>query len=215
MQVKLIATTFAAQSTCAKAAAKCTGARDPERSLRIALASGHESVVEHANFTFEIDGVSRVLLAQLTRHRIASFSVVSQRYCRVTDAEVICPDKVKAHGWEDNFKRSVNEAVSLYQLMVDNNVPYEDARYILPQGITCSLVMTMNVRELRHFFALRMCNHAQWEIRQMADEMFNHCKRVAPELFKDAGPGCVRGRCPEKRPCDKPRKYELEELHNG
>lgn len=215
MQVKLIATSFAAQSTCAKAAAKCTGARDPERSLRIAMASGHESVLEHASFTFEIDGVSRALLAQLTRHRIASFSVVSQRYCRIHDADIICPDTIKESRWVDNFKKEATDAVSLYQLMVDDNVPYEDARYILPQGITCSLVMTMNARELRHFFALRTCNHAQWEIRNLADEMLKHCKRVAPELFKDAGPGCVRGRCPEKKPCDKPRKNEWEEKNDG
>ena len=215
MQVKLIATTFAAQSTCAKAAAKCTGARDPERALRTALASGHESVLEHASFTFEIDGVSRVLLAQLTRHRIASFSVVSQRYCRIHDADIICPETVKERCWEDNFKRVAKEAVGLYQLMADDNVPYEDARYILPQGITCSLVMTMNARELRHFFSLRCCGKAQWETRNLADEMLKHCKRVAPELFKDAGPGCVRGRCPEKKPCDKPRKNEMEEKTDG
>ena len=117
MQVKLIATSFAAQSTCAKAAAKCTGARDPERALRGAMASGHESVLEHASFTFEIDGVSRVLLAQLTRHRIASFSVVSQRYCRIYDADIICPESIKESHWADNFKKEANDAGELADKM--------------------------------------------------------------------------------------------------
>lgn len=211
MEVKLIATSFAAQSTCAKAAAKCTGTRDPDRALRGAMASGHESVAEHATFTFEINNVSRVLLAQLTRHRIASFSVVSQRYCRVTDATIVTPDTVVQRGWAEAFRIQAANAVQLYQVMVEDGVPYEDARYLLPQGITCDLIMTMNARELRHFFALRCCSRAQWEIRELADKMLAHCKRVAPKLFADAGAGCMRGHCPEKRPCNNPRAKEKED----
>lgn len=211
MEVTLVSNSLAPQATCGKAAALCTGISDHDRALRGAMGSGHESIVEHSSFTFLVTGVSRVLLAQLTRHRLASFSVSSQRYIRILDANVIVPETVKKRGWTDNFNKMVRDAVTLYQLMADDNVPYEDARYILPQGITCDLMMTMNTRELRHFFSLRCCNRAQWEIRELADKMLALCKETAPELFKDAGPGCVRGRCPEKRPCGNPRVNEKED----
>lgn len=211
MEVKLIATTFAAQSTCGKAAAKCTGSNNPERALQTAMDSGHESVAEHACFTFEVDGVSTVLLGQLTRHRLASFSVSSQRYIRVKGVHIVTPDTVKARGWEENFTAQARASYSLYSNMVEDGVPYEDARYILPRGSTCDLILTMNARELRHFFELRCCNKAQWEIRHLADLMLEKVRKIAPVLFADAGPGCVRGRCPEKRPCGRPHREEAEE----
>lgn len=93
--------------------------------------------------------------------------------------------------------------------MINAGVPAEDARYILPQGITTKLYMTMNARELRHFFSLRCCTRAQWEIRALADEMLRLCKEVAPALFEDAGPGCVRGKCPEgEKSCGHPRRID-------
>jgi thymidylate synthase (FAD) len=95
--------------------------------------------------------------------------------------------------------------MELYQKMVDAGVPCEDARYVTPQAITTNLVMTMNARELLHFFSLRTCNRAQWEIRKLADEMLKICKKVAPIIFDNAGPGCVIGKCPEKKPCGYPR----------
>lgn len=209
MNVSLLSRTLAPGATCSAAAAICTNAKDAQKALRGALASGHESVIEHASFTFEIRGVSRVLLAQLTRHRIASFSVMSQRYVRLTGAEVVMPETIKEKFWGENFKRLVMGSLSLYQMMVDGGVPEEDARYIVPQGIKTDLIMTMNARELRHFFALRCCNRAQWEIRQLADEMLALCKEAAPDLFDKAGPGCVRGHCPEgRRSCGHPRTKE-------
>lgn len=211
MEVTLVSHSLAPQATCGKAAALCTGIGDHDRALRGAMGSGHESIVEHSSFTFLVTGVSRVLLAQLTRHRLASFSVSSQRYIRLIDANVICPESVRQHGWAENFQKIVSNAACLYQLMADEGVPIEDARYILPQGITCDLMMTMNTRELRHFFSLRCCNRAQWEIRELADRMLALCKETAPGLFEDAGPGCVRGRCPEKRPCGNPRVNEKED----
>lgn len=211
MEVTLFSLSVAPDVTCGKAAALCTASDNPTRALHGAMGAGHESVAEHANFSFLVTGVSRVLLAQLTRHRIASFSVSSQRYIRILDANVVVPETVKQRGWTENFNKMVRDVVCLYQLMADDGVPYEDARYILPQGITCDLMVTMNARELRHFFALRCCNRAQWEIRELADKMLALCKDTAPELFKDAGPGCVRGRCPEKRPCGNPRVNEKED----
>ena len=215
MNVTLEQITMNPDRLCGKGAAICTDYQgDPLNALSGAMKSGHESVLEHASATFLIEGVSRVLLAQLTRHRIASFSVISQRYCRIVDADIIMPESVGKAGWGENFKRLATKCAHLYQLMVDDDeghdpVPPEDARYILPQGITCKLMLTMNLRELRHFFSLRCCNRAQWEIRDLADRMLTLCKAEAPMAFADAGPGCVRGYCPEgKKYCGKPRKAD-------
>lgn len=207
-----------ADELAGKAAALCTDAKNPGKARDSAMQAGHESIAEHANFTFQIEGVSRVLLAQLTRHRIASFSVISQRYCRITGADVIMPETVKRNKWHEVFEQTARKCVCLYQLMIDDDadgeaVPKEDARYILPMGITCKLMLTMNARELRHFFQLRTCNRAQWEIRALADEMLRLCKEVAPALFADAGCACMVGKpCPEgKRTCGKPRNMEVKE----
>lgn len=196
-----------ADQLCGLAAAKCTGSSNYEASLKGALSSGHESVAEHAVFTFEIFGVSRVLLTQLTRHRLASYSVESQRYVQVKDAAYVVPQTIN-HSEEDNekYREYCKKAYNLYLRLIENGIPEEDARYILPQGVTTDLVVTMNARELRHFFALRGCRRAQWEIREMADRMYLLVLAVAPGLFKDAGPGCIRGQCPEgSRSCGDPR----------
>ena len=95
--------------------------------------------------------------------------------------------------------------MNLYQRMVDAGIPAEDARYVTPQAVPTTLIMTMNARELLHFFSLRTCNRAQWEVRHLADEMLTICKRLAPRIFGHAGPGCVTGKCPEKKPCGHPR----------
>lgn len=208
MNVELIRYTNNPDELCGYAAALCTGFKgDPLKALKGALASGHESVAEHAVFTFYIEGVSRVLLAQLTRHRIASFSVQSQRYCGCYPADVILPDSFKDKRFTGSVNVVLDKIEDLYNAMVTEGIPEEDARFIVPQGIKCKLMMTMNARELRHFFALRACNRAQWEIRELANEMLKQCKEVAPVLFADAGPGCVRGACPEgARSCKNTKK---------
>ena len=179
---------------------------DQEGFCRKVIGMGHESVLEHASFTFGVEGVSRVLLAQLTRHRLASFSVQSQRYCGA-NMELVIPDSMCIPELVDDIvavRRAVEE---LYSKAVGFGVPEEDARYLTLQAGTTRLMVTMNVRELRRFFELRTCNRAQWEIRALADEMLRICKEVAPALFEDAGPGCVRGHCPEgEKSCGKPRR---------
>ena len=208
MKVNLLTFTTLPDLLVGQAAALCTGSDDILAAGKGAMASGHHSVAEHATFTFEIEEVSRVLLAQLTRHRIASFSVQSQRYCGV-QLEYVTPPKIIEDGWRSDYETHMERSFNLYQQMVDDGVPEEDARYIIPQGISCKLMMTMNVRELLHFFSLRCCNRAQWEIRELADEMLRQCKVAAPILFRKAGPGCVTGKCPEgKMSCGKPRKDE-------
>ena len=209
MNVTLIRYTPEPDKLCGEAAAICTGyTGDPLKALRGALESGHESVAEHAGFTFRVEGVSRVLLAQLTRHRLASFSVQSQRYCGIS-YNMAMPESVRnasSHVY-DVFLDAVESSYKAYDWLIENGIPAEDARMVAPEGETTALVMTMNARELRHFFSLRCCNRAQWEIRELAWRMLKEVCVVAPELFENAGPGCLRGACPEgKRSCGKPMK---------
>ena len=206
MKVELITYTPTASGVCCDAAAVCTNSKNGYRSLQHSMASGHESVLEHAVFTFRVEGLSRAALAQLTRHRLASFSVQSQRYVRIRGVDLVMPESIRKSDFYVEAGSLLEDVMNLYQRMVDAGIPAEDARYITPQAVPTALIMTMNARELRHFFSLRCCNRAQWEIRQMADEMLKLCKQAAPELFTTAGPGCVSGKCPEKKPCGMPRQ---------
>ena len=173
------------------------------------IKSGHLSVLEHASFSFGIEGVSRALLAQLTRHRIASFSVQSQRYVRFDKKAVdfvIPPTIAKDENLLEQYNEFLKTSQQYYNKFLQAGIPAEDARYVLPNASATKIVITMNARELRHFFELRCCNRAQWEIRDMACRMLNLAKKVAPILFKDAGPNCVRTNCTESKPCGKPWK---------
>lgn len=165
---------------------------------------GHDSVLEHASFTFGIEGVSRTLLAQITRHRLASFSVQSQRYVSYESGfGYIVPPRIEELGAEAvaEFERQMDTMHRWYtewkQKLGTGEGGNEDARFVLPGACETRMMVTMNVRELRHFFALRCCTRAQWEIRHLARQMLALCQDVAPTLFADAGPGCVRGNCPE------------------
>ena len=206
MLIEMIGFPANAECLCGRAAAECYQGKDFEKSLKVAMDGGHYSVLEHAAFTFRVSGVSRVLLAQLTRHRIASYSVQSQRYCGVKPEWVI-PQTIVDAGYKREYIMMCNSTFEMMEEMMKSGVPAEDARYVIPQGVTCSLILTMNARELLHFFSLRCCNRAQWEIRQMAKEMLALCKIAAPAIFRQAGPGCMRGACPEgKKACGHPWK---------
>lgn len=173
------------------------------------IKSGHMSVLEHASFTFGVEGVSRALLAQLTRHRIASFSVQSQRYVRFdkkTPEFVIPPKIAKDETLLNQYNEFLKISQDYYNKFLAAGIPAEDARYVLPNASSTKIVMTMNARELRHFFELRCCNRAQWEIRNMACQMLKLAKQAAPVLFADAGPNCLRGGCTEDKPCGSPWK---------
>lgn len=180
-------------------------ASDQSTFIEKLMSMGHESVLEHVTFTFGIEGVSRVLLAQLTRHRIASFSVQSQRYVSYEKGfGYIIPPRIEALGQEaiDEYKRQMETIQTWYtewqsKLGGSGEGSNEDARFVLPNACETRILMTMNVRELRHFFSLRMCSRAQWEIRAMATEMHRLCLEAAPSLFADAGPACLNGKCPE------------------
>lgn len=208
MTVELIRFTPSPDALCGLAAQMCAGSTgDPLKALRGALDRGHESIAEHASFTFAVEGVSRVLLAQLTRHRHASFSVQSQRYCGV-EPEWIIPPTIADACYRAECRMQCNSAYRLMCEMIEQGVPAEDARYIIPQGVTCKLMLTANARELMHIFELRCCNKAQWEIRELADKMLAECRKVAPVLFAHAGAPCQQGRtCPEgSHSCGRPRE---------
>lgn len=220
MLVKLIRHTPDPEKTCAIAGRLCyasvsietvseklTSAAVKDLLTRI-ISSGHHSVLEHSSFTFGIEGVSRALLAQLTRHRIASFSVQSQRYVKFkTDLEYVLPPQIKnTPSLAAAFKKLMKENKDFYDAMLAAGIPAEDARYILPQAATTKIILTMNARELRHFFSLRCCNRAQWEIREMACRMLALARKAAPLLFMSAGPDCLREGCHESESCGKPWK---------
>lgn len=217
MKVELVRYTPEPDLACGEAAAICTNFKgDPLKALQGALSSGHESVAEHASFTFRIEGVSRVLMAQITRHRMASFSVHSQRYCGA-DMELVIPDSMARRSALTDEMLEVAEAVTkLYSRACSLGVPEEDARYFTLQAGTTRMLLTVNARELRRFFSLRCCNRAQWELRRLADEMLGLCTDVAPVLFKNTGPGCIHGACPEgAKSCEKPRKDAKADKADG
>ncbi|MGB6371381.1 MAG: FAD-dependent thymidylate synthase, partial [Atribacterota bacterium] len=169
---------------------------------------GHYSVLEHATFTFAIEGIARVTSHQLVRHRLASFSQQSQRYVKINKEgfpyivpKSIAKDKELAKIFIDTIK----ELDGIYQLLLDHNIEAEDARYILPQAVTTKIIITANARELLHIFKLRCCNRAQWEIREVAIKMLQEVEDIAPTIFKNAGPPCILGPCPEgELSCGKP-----------
>ncbi|MDR2191692.1 MAG: FAD-dependent thymidylate synthase [Endomicrobium sp.] len=220
MKVKLLKFTNEPEKTCALAARLCYSAAGIDEIteqfteekiknlLERVISSGHHSVLEHSSFTFAIEGVSRALLAQLTRHRIASFSVQSQRYVKFKDGvEFVIPTTVsKDETLFAKFNSFLKQSQDFYKELIELGVPAEDARYVLPNASSTKIILTMNARELRHFFSLRACNRAQWEIREMACRMLNLVKKEAPILFKDAGPDCAREKCYESVPCGKPWK---------
>jgi thymidylate synthase (FAD) len=170
---------------------------------------GHHSVIEHASFTFSIEGVSRALTHQLVRHRIASFSQQSQRYVSIKEPNYVTPPSVaKDEELKEKFDSAMSAAWLVYRELVEK-VPAEDARYVLPNA--CTTNVTMNARELWHFLSLRTCSRAQWEIREVAEEMLRLLKDASPRIFSEAGPPCVRGPCPEgKLSCGKPRKRAVK-----
>ncbi len=200
---------------------------------------GHESPIEHASFTFGIEGVSRALLAQITRHRMASFSVQSQRYVKEKMFEFVLPPEIEA---DEDAKRIYLAAMEEDQRHYDEltailtakhlktflaegkdekiatrmaeKKAIEDARFVLPNACETKMIMTMNCRSLLNFFRHRCCTRAQWEIRDVANQMLKLVYEVAPEIFKKAGPACVSGKCSEgSMTCG--RAAEMKEFYSA
>ena len=219
MRVTLLSYTQNAERLCAAAAHSCysergaselmeeTDERRIEKRLMAPLGSGHHSVIEHASYTFSVEGVSRALTHQLVRHRLASYSQQSQRYVGMERADYVMPDSIAGDEEAARRYRELMERIWEEYRFLSERVPKEDARYVLPNACTTNITVTMNARELWHFFELRCCNRAQWELRVAADEMLRQARDVSPTIFSRAGPPCVsRGRCPEgKMSCGRPR----------
>ena len=205
---------------------------------------GHESPIEHATFTFGIEGVSRAFLAQITRHRIASYSVKSQRYVKEGAFEFVTPPEIAA---DDDclalYEESMRAAQDAYDKLAEaltnkhkatfmaegkdektaerlaSKKAIEDARFVLPNACETKMVVTMNARSLLNFFRHRCCNRAQWEIQDVANKMLALVSEVAPDMFKKAGPPCLNGACPEgKMSCGRIkeiRKFYEDMKNNG
>ncbi len=174
---------------------------------------GHLSPIEHVSFSFGIEGISRACSHQLVRHRVASYSQQSQRYVKEEQFDYVIPPSIKLDpALTREFEKFMSEAQENYtkvlrrleELGYKGEAGQQDARYLLPNAAETKIVVTMNARELLHFFRVRCCNRAQWEIREMAERMLAHVKRVAPTIFAKSGPGCLYAPCPEgKMSCGK------------
>lgn len=200
---------------------------------------GHESPIEHITFTFGIEGVSRALLAQITRHRIASFSVQSQRYVEEKDFQFVTPPEIAGNPEAlEIFNQQMNSSITTYNKLTEilkakhyetflatginekqamqkaTKKAIEDARFVLPNACDTKMIVTMNARSLLNFFKLRCCHRAQWEIKAVADRMLEEVCKVAPTVFKNAGPACVKGPCAEgKMTCGK--MLEVREFYKN
>ncbi len=257
VKVTLLAHTPMPEQTVAMAAKLCYSATDienikngldeekTESFLNMLTEIGHASPVEHATFTFGIEGISRACSHQLVRHRIASYSQQSQRYVDGNKFEYVTPPEIEKNekalklynevikqeskayteirdslvvGYineysSEELKGSDTEIIEQFK-NIDKakcsefiKKANEDARFILPNACTTKVICTFNVRSLNNFFELRCCNRAQWEIREVAHQMLMLCKEVAPILFKNSGPACLRGACPEgKMSCKKSKE---------
>ena len=247
MKVKLLQYTKDAEKIIAASAKLCYSSsgidditenltdENTEKFLNHLLSLGHESPFEHATFTFGIEGVSRSLLAQITRHRIASFSVKSQRYVAEGQFEYVIPTEIEnLPEAKEKFIATMEAEQNSYNELTDilykkhyadyindgkdektaarlaEKKAIEDARYVLPNACCTSMIVTFNTRSLWNFFEKRCCNRAQWEIRELADKMLYAVKEVAPLLFKKSGPPCLCGPCPEgKMSCG-----EMQQMRN-
>ena len=240
MKVKLLTHTPNPEAVIASAARLCYSnasiddlmlkTEDKEKTkeyIDMLMSLGHESPIEHVSFTFGIEGISRACSHQLVRHRIASYSQKSQRYVNETQFEYVTPEVIAS---DPIIKAVYDETMQLLQGRYDSiraalvqkyiksgvdvkdagKKANEDARMILPNACCTSIVLTMNIRSLFNFFKHRCCNRAQWEIRDVADEMLRQCMEIAPNIFKYAGPDCVtKGKCSEgKMSCGNPKFWK-------
>ncbi|HOJ76619.1 MAG TPA: FAD-dependent thymidylate synthase [Bacillota bacterium] len=167
--------------------------------LNLIKESGHESPIEHVSFSFGVEGISRALSHQLVRHRIASFSQQSQRYVKLENFDVVIPPSIQNKPEVANkFAEALDKIGNIYQEMLKAGIPPEDARFILPNACETKIIITMNARSLLHFFEIRTCARAQWEIRRLALEMRKQVKEIAPLIFALSGPTCeTLGYCRE------------------
>ena len=212
MNVKLIGVTPNPEKIPAMAAALTHSKTKPEELektsekellavLEQVMKLGHTSVIEHTCFTFAISDVSRSLTHQLVRHRIASYAQQSQRYVNLKEPNYVIPPSIgKKKDMKEAYRETMEVIWKEYNKLLEMGIPAEDARYVLPNAACTNIMVTMNARSLLNFIELRCCLHAQWEIRALANQMLQEAKKVAPIIFKHAGPVCkTKQVCPEKK----------------
>ena len=225
MKVRLLRYTADPELLCGTAALTSTRSESPsetfekmnpntaKRIIKRVTGYGHASVIEHAGFTFSVEGVSRAMTHELVRHRIASYTQQSQRYVTYDTLKryVTPPSIANSREAKKIFDETLERISETYKKLLKLGVSKEDARFILPNAAKTNIIVTMNARELRHFFNLRCCVRAQWEIREVATEMLRQVKKVAHALFENAGPSCVElGYCPEGKM--KPPECNIAEI---
>jgi len=219
VKVILLSHTPSPEATIAMAAKLCyspsdikalkekTAAKDQKGFVEKLMKMGHMSPIEHASFTFAVEGISRACSHQLVRHRLASYSQQSQRYVsEEAGFDYVVPPTIRGDaelekyfiGFMAKSQKAYNQIVKkLNKKGIKGEAANQDARFVLPNAAETKIMITMNARELLHFFRQRCCNRAQWEIRAMAIEMLRLVSGIAPTVFAGSGPGCVSGPCPE------------------
>lgn len=220
MKVELISYTQNPLETIEKAASTCYNS-EPSPDGKIMMAcycNGHHSVLEHVSFTYQVTGVSRALLAQLTRHRIVSFSVRSQRYCAEDGFGYVIPPSIQQNEKALRVYRQVMENItSGYSLLSALEIPKEDARFVLPNACETVITFTSNLRELIHICNERLCSRAQWEIRAMVKAVVAETVKVFPEVKDMLVPKCEVNKkfpyCPETQCCGRHKK--LKEVYRN
>jgi thymidylate synthase (FAD) len=225
LKVKLLRCTADAERLCGTAALATTKSGNPsdifekmdpataKQLIKRVTGYGHGSVIEHSSFTFSIEGVSRAMTHQLVRHRIASYTQQSQRYVTYNTLENYVTPQSIAENQEARkmFNETLEKISRTYQNLLKLNMPKEDARFILPNAAKTNIIVTMNARELRHFFNMRCCARAQWELKEVATEILKQARKATPALFENCGPTCVElGYCPEGKM--KPQQCRIEEI---
>lgn len=230
IKVKLIHYTKDPEMTIASAARLCYWASSSDdlfksishkkahELVKFLIESGHHSALEHASFTFVVEGISRACSHQLVRHRLASYSQQSQRYVAFQDdLEFVTPLKIeKKKKLNQRYQEMLDKIFSFYKEMIAEGIPQEDARYILPNAAETKIIITMNTRELFHSASLRLCQNAQWEIRKMFKEMKKEIATISLFIANYMEPKCIWDRyCSEKKPCDYVKKHSHKIIHKA
>jgi thymidylate synthase (FAD) len=162
-----------------------------------AVEKGHTSLLEHMVFSFSIKDISRACSHQLVRHRIASYAQESQRYVSVDREDwYVVPKNLKNYY---DYHKLMEVLMSNYRKLISQGIPLEDARYVLPNSCKTNLIMTINGRSLDNFLTLRTCSHAQWEIRELANLMYQRVKVICGYFTETSYPKCKECKFPCKK----------------
>lgn len=191
MKVNVLSYTPNPETLIAKCASTCYDSVPKEldaarKMIKAIIKSGHESCIEHASVTFELDEISRVVTHEIVRHRLASFSQRSQRYVNEDKPQYIVPNEIKGNPHAEGcFYKAMEVAWKYYKELQNMGFKNEIARYVLPNACSTKICFTANFRTLRNFLKLRCSKRAQPEIRELAYIMLDKLIKIAPSCFED------------------------------